>query len=228
MPPTAVPPWERIAESCEYAFLRPDASQPELEAFLRLAGTLRPYAVVVPSSLAKELRPLLKGIRLVGVVGFPHGLEALEAKIAELDYLLLCGVDEVDFVPNPFYLRSMKMHEFNRELSAFRERASGIVLKAIVEVGTGEAELSAAIAGISQYGIDFLKLGTGFGPRAVTADDVRLAKRLGAGRIKAAGGIRGLKQALELLEAGADRLGLSRLELLRSEWEAAARSSSKG
>ncbi|MER3601884.1 MAG: 2-deoxyribose-5-phosphate aldolase [Nitrososphaerota archaeon] len=213
--------WEQLAGRCDLAFLRPEASEREFLEVLELVAALRPYGLVVPSSLAREARLRLGQVKLIGAVGFPFGYATLESKIAELDYLLAQGVDEVDFVPNPYYLRWGRLSDFYRELAAFRERAPGIVLKAIVEVGVGEPELKAVLRGLTEYGIDFLKLGTGFGPRPVSADDVRLAKRLAPVKVKAAGGIRGLAQALALLEAGADRLGLSRLDLLRTEWEAA-------
>ena len=58
---------------------------------------------------------------------------------------------------------------------------------------------------------DFVKTSTGFGTGGATLDDVRLMKHcVGDGiRVKAAGGIRTVDDALAFLKAGADRLGTS-------------------
>lgn len=63
----------------------------------------------------------------------------------------------------------------------------------------------------------FLKTSTGWRGGATIAD-VRLLKRLSRDRvgIKASGGIRTREQALELIDAGATRLGTSRsLDLMQ-------------
>ena len=70
-------------------------------------------------------------------------------------------------------------------------------------------------------GARFLKTGSGFGP-AVTAAQVGRLRELARGRaaIKASGGIGGLEQAYDLVEAGASRIGTSRgvalMQALRS------------
>ncbi len=60
-------------------------------------------------------------------------------------------------------------------------------------------------------GVSFIKTSTGYSPRGATVEDVALLKRLINGRagIKASGGIRTAKFAVELLGAGASRLGTS-------------------
>ena len=59
---------------------------------------------------------------------------------------------------------------------------------------------------------DFIKTSTGFGTGGATVADVRLMKaQVGQEiAIKAAGGIRTLESALQMLEAGASRIGTSR------------------
>ena len=69
-----------------------------------------------------------------------------------------------------------------------------------------KAELYAKAAGA-----DFVKTGTGFGPRPASVRDVRVIRETVGQcvKIKAAGGIRSREQAEELLSAGADRIGAS-------------------
>lgn len=72
-------------------------------------------------------------------------------------------------------------------------------------------------------GVDYVKTSTGIGPGGATVEDVCLLKEAVAGqaKVKAAGGIRDLKTALALLDAGADRLGTSASVAIMEEWLAA-------
>ena len=58
---------------------------------------------------------------------------------------------------------------------------------------------------------DFIKTSTGFGTGGATVEDVKLMKSVVGDevKVKAAGGIRDLKTALAMIEAGAERLGTS-------------------
>jgi len=58
---------------------------------------------------------------------------------------------------------------------------------------------------------DFVKNSTGFGPGGATVEDVELMRRVVGAEIgvKAAGGIRTLKDARVMIQAGANRLGAS-------------------
>jgi deoxyribose-phosphate aldolase len=60
-------------------------------------------------------------------------------------------------------------------------------------------------------GVDFIKTSTGLHPAGgATVEDIKLIKETAPNcRIKAAGGIKTAKQALEMLTAGADRIGTS-------------------
>jgi len=60
-------------------------------------------------------------------------------------------------------------------------------------------------------GAKYIKTSTGYGPGVATIEDVKLLKEFAGGRInvKAAGGITELDTALELIEAGTDRIGTS-------------------
>jgi deoxyribose-phosphate aldolase len=85
-------------------------------------------------------------------------------------------------------------------------------VKVILEVGRLDAAALALLVEISiDAGVRFLKSGSGFGP-PVTVDQVQTLRELARGRaaVKASGGIASLEQALDLVEAGASRLGTSR------------------
>jgi len=85
-------------------------------------------------------------------------------------------------------------------------------VKVILEAGRLDAEALALLVEISiDAGVRFLKSGSGFGP-PVTVAQVQTLRDLARGRaaVKASGGIASLEHALDLVEAGANRLGTSR------------------
>src|SRR5262249_10335209 len=87
-----------------------------------------------------------------------------------------------------------------------------VVVKVILETGLlGRDEVVRACRIAENSGADFVKTSTGFGPRGASREDVELLRSCVGSRlgIKAAGGIRSTEFALELLEAGATRLGSS-------------------
>lgn len=99
------------------------------------------------------------------------------------------------------------------------------LLKVILETGCLTPEqVCQATDLVSSLGVDFVKTSTGFGPRGATAEDVRLmcATAEPGVQVKAAGGIRTLADALELLEAGATRLGTSHGAEILAEFDALA------
>jgi deoxyribose-phosphate aldolase len=67
-----------------------------------------------------------------------------------------------------------------------------------------------AVQIVAASGADFVKTSTGFGP-SVAAEDVALLREEAPEglAVKASGGIRTLEEALDLLNAGASRLGTS-------------------
>lgn len=97
------------------------------------------------------------------------------------------------------------------------------LLKVILETGYLTPEqICRATDLVSSLGVDFVKTGTGFGPRGATAEDVRLmcATAEPGVQVKAAGGIRCLADAVEMLEAGATRLGTSHGAQILGEFDA--------
>ena len=64
---------------------------------------------------------------------------------------------------------------------------------------------------VVQAGADYVKTSTGFGKGGATVEDVRLMREVVGPKfgVKAAGGIRTVEQALQMIEAGANRIGAS-------------------
>jgi deoxyribose-phosphate aldolase len=158
-----------------------------------------------------------KSPKVSTVIGFPTGATTSGVKLYEAQEAVENGATELDVVINLGWLKSGQLNELHRELAEIRE-ATGQTMKAILEMSLlTEAEKRIAAEICMDAGVAFLKTSTGWTGGA-TVLDVRLLKEISNDRvgIKASGGIRTIEQALELILAGATRLGTSRsLDLLR-------------
>jgi deoxyribose-phosphate aldolase len=149
--------------------------------------------------------------------GFPHGTEAVEAKVRSAELSIENGATEIDFVINIGKALDRDFDYIEKEflkMAELKDKAGlpEFNVKAILEVCFIPAEIVKELVEIAiSTGIDYVKTSTGFGPRGATPEDVRLLVELARGRIKvkASGGIRTLDQVREFLLIGADRIGTS-------------------
>jgi deoxyribose-phosphate aldolase len=151
------------------------------------------------------------------VVGFPLGYATTGAKVAEAAELVTLGCTEIDVVINVGALLEGDDAYLARDLEAVvaavgnASDGAGLV-KAILE--TGRLSSIQVVRGCEialDAGVNFVKTSTGFGPRGASVGDVRIMRQTVGNRagVKAAGGIRDLAMAREMLEAGASRIGTS-------------------
>jgi deoxyribose-phosphate aldolase len=161
--------------------------------------------------------------RVCAVVGFPLGFSLTETKAEEARRLVQLGASEIDMVMNIGALLDGEDQLVIDDIAAVAESvhdATGetVTLKVILETGyLTPVQVAQASRLAAAGGADFVKTSTGFGPRGASVDDVRImAEAVGPDvAVKAAGGIRDLTLALELIEAGAVRIGTSAgLEIL--------------
>jgi len=210
-----------LARYIDAAILKPWLSKSKVTELLTRAKELRVRCVIVAPSLLEYAISNLGAEMCIGsVAGFPFGYSPIESKIKEVEEIIEKGAKEIDFVPN--YQRLIIYNDveyvFN-EIRAIAEvaRTNNVVFKLIVEVPALPKDIVKKLVEIGvKVGIDYVKTSTGYGPRHTTIDDVLFLKhmleKLGVKDeigIKAAGGIRNCKQALELLEAGASIIGTS-------------------
>ncbi len=159
-------------------------------------------------------------VRLIGVVAFPFGAVPAAIKRAEAEAAAAAGADELDIVPDFGALSDGNGSAVYEEIGAIVEL--GLPVKVILEAGRlSDPALALLVEASIDAGAAFLKSGSGFGP-PVSVAQVQHLRELARGRVavKASGGITGLEQAFELVEAGASRLGTSRgvalMQALRS------------
>jgi deoxyribose-phosphate aldolase len=152
------------------------------------------------------------GIPVAVVVAFPHGADTVSAKAAATTDAIAAGADEIDVVMRLDALLAGDRATALDDLSAVVHAAGDHTVKAIVETGVlTDAALELACEVVAESGAAFAKTSTGRGPRGASLADVQRMRELLPDRvaIKASGGIRTRDFALELIGAGATRLGVS-------------------
>ncbi|MEM1308241.1 MAG: deoxyribose-phosphate aldolase [Cyanobacteria bacterium P01_H01_bin.153] len=161
-------------------------------------------------ALAREQLPA-SGIEICTVIGFPTGATTSGCKLYEAQEAVENGATELDVVINLGWLKSGQHDRLHREIAEICE-ATNRPVKAILESSLlTPAELKMAADVCMDAGARFLKTSTGWQGGA-TVEVVRQLRELARDRvgIKASGGIRTAEKALQLIEAGATRIGTSR------------------
>ena len=153
-------------------------------------------------------------VHVGAAIGFPLGQTTLECKIFETKDAIEKGADEIDYVINVAELKNKNYDYIKKEMEEIVKicREAGKTSKVIFEncyLTDDEKRKVAEIA--KEVKPDFIKTSTGFGTGGATVEDVKLIKSVVGDvvKVKAAGGIRDLKSALAMIEAGAERLGTS-------------------
>jgi deoxyribose-phosphate aldolase len=166
-------------------------------------------------ALAAELLAGSK-VAVGGVVSLPLGADSTKIKVAQAEDCIFAGADEIDMVADLAAIiegdSTYLSHQLRAVLKVCRSMRPTVVLKVIIESAALNREQKIFACRIAdKCGVDFVKTSTGMNPAGGAAiEDVKLMKEAAPNcKIKAAGGIRTAKQALEMLEAGADRIGTS-------------------
>jgi deoxyribose-phosphate aldolase len=135
-----------------------------------------------------------------------------EEKVLEATNAALAGADELDIVINIGALKSDSWDVVTKDISDVIAATKGLINKIIIETCYLTTAEKKKIVEISlDAGAEFIKTSTGFGPKGAQIRDIKLIKSIVGDKagIKAAGGIRTLKQVLAMLDAGASRIGTS-------------------
>lgn len=155
-------------------------------------------------------------VKIGSVVGFPLGADSTKIKVAQAEDCIFAGADEIDMVADLAAIIEGDAKNLSNQLLAVlkvcRSMRPVVCLKVIIEATALNRKQKIFACQIAdECGVDFVKTSTGMNPAGgATIEDVKLMKESAPNcKVKAAGGIRTAKQALEMLEAGADRIGTS-------------------
>lgn len=203
---------EQLARYVDHTLLKPEATPADVQALITEGAELGVFSVCVsPSMLPLEVP---NGLAVATVCGFPTGKHTSATKAAEAAESVALGADEIDMVIDIAQAISGDFAAVEKDIAAVRAAVpAGKILKVIIESAalTDDSIVGACKASVAA-GADFVKTSTGFhAAGGATAHAVALmAATVGAGiGVKASGGIRTAQAALEMIDAGATRLGLS-------------------
>lgn len=209
---------EEFAGKIDHTLLKPTATEDQIKKICDDAVKHKFASVCVNPKWVAAAADLLQGqdVMLCCVAGFPLGANTRNIKQAEAREAVLGGADEIDMVADLSCIiqgnRKGLIDDISAVLTACRTVRPAAALKVIIESAALTDEQIVFVSGVcSQLGVDFVKTSTGFHPQGgATKQAVSLIKaNCGKCKVKAAGGIKTLDQAFEMIRAGADRLGCS-------------------
>jgi deoxyribose-phosphate aldolase len=204
-----------LVRKIELALLAPELARQDVETGCAAAVRLDCVSVFVKPHYIQVARKALKDthIKVVSVVGFPHGGVTTATKMYETQDLIQRGADELAMVVNLGALRDRDDLAARNDIAGVVRTARGKPITVILETPRLTDEEKTRGGKIAEAaGASFIQTATGFAGDATVAD-VRLLRATCPGlKVRAAGGIHSPADALALLEAGAERVVVSASE----------------
>jgi deoxyribose-phosphate aldolase len=209
---------EQLANCIDHTLLKATASEEQIERLAEEAVDYGFHTVFVNSRWLGYVADKLHGsqVKVGGVVSFPLGADSVKIKVAAAKDGIFAGADEIDMVADLAAIMAGDGRYLAGELTAVlkvcRSMRPTVTLKVIIEAAALNDEQKMFACRIAEEcGADFIKTSTGMhAAGGARIEDVKLIKNTAPKcRVKASGGIRTAKEAVEMLQAGADRIGTS-------------------
>ncbi len=203
-----------LAKTIDHTLLKAVATELQVRELCAEARKFGFFSVCVnPYWVPLCVRELEKSdVVVCSVVGFPLGVNLPAVKAEEARLAVEQGAREVDMVVNVGAAKSGDWKAVEEDIRGVVRAAGKVPVKVIIETCylTGDEKVKACEAAMKS-GAQFVKTSTGFGTGGATAEDIKLIRKVVGDkcRIKASGGVRTYHDAVQMLEAGADRIGAS-------------------
>jgi len=205
-----------VARYIDHTLLKPEATRDEILKLCEEGARYGFASVCINPIWVREASCALRGtgVKVCTVIGFPLGANEPDTKAYEARRAIFDGASELDMVINVGALKSADDELVGRDIAGVVEVAHEVsyLCKVILETGllTEEEKVRACLLA-KQAGADFVKTSTGFSKGGATVADIALMRRVVGGEmgVKASGGVRDLKQAQDMIRAGATRIGAS-------------------
>lgn len=203
------------AKFIDHTLLKPEATAEQIDTLCDEAAANGFYSVCVNSTWVSRCARRLSGsdVKVCAVVGFPLGAMSPRAKSFETRHAVENGAREIDMVANVGALKSHDLKVVKEDILAVRRACPrNVVLKVIIETALLNDEEKVIACQIAKDAdADFVKTSTGFSHHGATVADVRLMRRTVGPKlgVKAAGGVRSFADLVDMVNAGATRIGTS-------------------
>lgn len=214
---------KKLSSFFDHTNVQENASDEDITKLCEDAKKYNFYAVCVMPRHVKLVSDLLKKskVKVCSVVSFPDGNKSTEEKISEAKNAIADGAQEIDMVMDYEKLKQGNYDYAEQDIKAVVDTChkKNAIVKVIIEASLlTEKEIIKACEICEKAEADFVKSGTTLhGP--ATIDQVKLMHKSTKLPVKVAGGIRDLKTALEMIKAGASRIGCSKSAKIMEEWK---------
>ena len=218
---------EELAKFIDHTQLAPEATSQDINKLCDEARKFNVAAVcfspsLLPLSAVSVVDLTTSDIKIACVVGFPSGAHSGEVKAFEARQATQNGATEIDMVVNLGLVFSANWLELGDEIAQVRAALPAkTYLKVIIESAALTDEQIVTVCRVAvANGANFVKTSTGFHKSGgATTQAVKLMRATVGDDIgvKASGGIRTRKSALEMIAAGATRLGTSATQAILAE-----------
>lgn len=204
-----------VAATIDHAVLKPNQTLQDLKENAAMCIEYGVASMCVKPCDIQLAAELLKNSAVMTscVLSFPHGADTSATKIFQTEQAIKDGVQEIDMVMNISRFLSADYAYVLSDIKGVVDLAhqAQVSVKVIQESCYLTLDQVAAACKITlDSGADFVKTSTGFGPSAATPEIIETMVKSVNGHIgvKASGGIRTWKQAIDYLNQGATRLGI--------------------
>ncbi len=204
-----------LAKYIDHTILKADTIKEDVIKVCREAKEYSFCSVCVNPYYVPLVKEELKDsdVKITAVVGFPLGANPKEVKSFEAKKAIEKGAFEIDMVINISAIKN-KDYEIVKEdirsvVAAINNKA---ILKVIIETCLlTDSEKIKACELSKEAGADFVKTSTGFSTGGATSTDIKLMRKVVGQNfgVKASGGVKDREKALQMIEAGATRIGAS-------------------
>lgn len=206
---------KEILSKCDHTLLSVTASWEDVRKVCDQGIKYQTASVCIAPAFVKRAKEYVGNrLKICTVIGFPNGYSTTKTKLFETIDALGNGADEIDMVINIGELKAGNYDYVEKEIRALKSACGEHILKVIIETCLlSDEEKKICCKLVTKAGADYIKTSTGFSKAGATLEDVRLLKE-NVGKnvlVKAAGGIADIKDAENMIEAGASRLGTSRV-----------------
>ena len=204
----------KLNKFIDHTLLKQDAKSEQIVALCEEAKTYDFMSVCVNPCFVSLAAKELKGSDVIvcTVIGFPLGANTTDVKVFETKKAILDGADEIDMVINVSKAKEHDYKYIEEEIRKIKEATDGRLLKVILETCLlDDEEITETSLASLRAGADYVKTSTGFSKGGATVHAVSVMAAAVGGKlgIKASGGIHNKEEALQMINAGATRIGAS-------------------
>lgn len=214
----------KLAKYLDHTNLKPNVTEADIKKTCEEAIKYNTASVCINSYWIPFVADQLKNssVKPITVVGFPLGATNTETKVFEAVTAMDQGAEEIDMVLNIGQLIDGDRKNVTADILKVAEavHAKGKLLKVILETSyLNDTQIVMGCHASMDAGADFVKTSTGFSSAGAQIDDVALMRKTVGSKlgVKASGGIHTRDEALAMINAGANRLGVSATIAILSE-----------